>query len=53
MTPAARLTEVGTLLATGLRRYKEKEKQETFPLDNSPDQWLHGRKSKRKTGEKP
>ncbi|MBF0186039.1 MAG: hypothetical protein HQM06_16840 [Magnetococcales bacterium] len=48
MTADQRLTEAGQILATGLRRLKEKQKQEKFLLDNSPNQWLHGRKTTRR-----
>ncbi|MBF0098235.1 MAG: hypothetical protein HQM04_15355 [Magnetococcales bacterium] len=53
MTGDQRLTEAGQILATALRRLKNKKKQEKFPLDNSPNQWLHGRKTTRNGEPKP
>ncbi|MBF0097405.1 MAG: hypothetical protein HQM04_09580 [Magnetococcales bacterium] len=51
MTTDQRLDEVAIILATGTKRLIEKEKTEKISLDNSPNQWLHGRKL-RPTGEK-
>ena len=45
MTPEARLTEVATILATALRRMKEKHNSENISLDKSPNQWPYGKKS--------
>ncbi|MBF0186254.1 MAG: hypothetical protein HQM06_17945 [Magnetococcales bacterium] len=51
MTTDQRLDEVAIILATATKRLIEKEKTEKISLDNSPNQWLHGRKS-RPTGER-
>ncbi|MBF0141624.1 MAG: hypothetical protein HQL74_15270 [Magnetococcales bacterium] len=44
MSPEDRLSEVGSILATGIRRLREKQKTENIPVDNSPNQWPYGRK---------
>ncbi|MEO5355343.1 MAG: hypothetical protein H7835_19315 [Magnetococcus sp. XQGC-1] len=45
MSPEARLTEAAAIFAIGIKRMKEKQKTENFLLDNSPNQWLYGRKT--------
>ncbi|MBF0182108.1 MAG: hypothetical protein HQM03_18985 [Magnetococcales bacterium] len=45
MTTEARLNEVGSLLATAIKRMKEKEKQENIRLDKSANQCPYGRKT--------
>ncbi|MBF0627981.1 MAG: hypothetical protein HQL91_07150 [Magnetococcales bacterium] len=47
MTPEARLDEAATLLATAIKRLKEKQKQEKIPLDKSANQCPYGQKSTR------
>ncbi|MBF0108707.1 MAG: hypothetical protein HQL76_05990 [Magnetococcales bacterium] len=44
MTAGERLAEVAAILAAGIARMKKKEKTEKFPLDESPNPCLHGRK---------
>ena len=45
MSTQDRLTEVAHILATGIRRLREKKKLEKIPLDNSPNQCPYGRKT--------
>ena len=45
MTPEARLTEVAHILATAIRRIKEKHNPENISLAKSPNQWPYGKKS--------
>ncbi len=45
MSTEARLTEVATILATGIKRLKEKQKIEKIRLDKSANQCPYGRKS--------
>ena len=45
MSTQERLAEVGSILATGIRRLREKQKTEKIPVDNSPNQWPYGRKT--------
>ncbi|MBF0628158.1 MAG: hypothetical protein HQL91_08040 [Magnetococcales bacterium] len=45
MTAEARLSEVGAILATGINRLREKQKQEKIPLDKSANQCPYGQKS--------
>ncbi len=45
MSTQERLSEVGSILATAIRRLKEKQKQEKIPVDNSPNQCPYGRKT--------
>lgn len=42
MTTEERLAEVASILATGIRRLREKQKTEKFPLDKLADQWPYG-----------
>ncbi|MBF0628234.1 MAG: hypothetical protein HQL91_08425 [Magnetococcales bacterium] len=45
MTAEARLDEAATLLATAIKRLKEKQKQEKNSLDKSANQCPYGQKS--------
>ncbi|GAB0057955.1 hypothetical protein SIID45300_02289 [Candidatus Magnetaquicoccaceae bacterium FCR-1] len=45
MTADARLDEAATILATAIKRMKEKKKTEKIPVDKSPDQCPYGQKS--------
>ncbi len=45
MTAQERLSEVGSILATGIFRLREKKKTEKIPVDNSPNQCPYGRKT--------
>ncbi len=45
MSTQERLAEVGSILATGIRRLREKQKPEKIPVDNSPNQCPYGRKT--------
>ena len=45
MTPDQRLTEVAHILATAIRRLKEKHNPENISLAKSPNQWPYGKKS--------
>lgn len=47
MTDEARLSEAAAILATGIKRRKEKQKKEKIPLDKSANQCPYGRKSTR------
>lgn len=47
MTAAERLDEAAAILATGLRRLREKQNQEKIPLDKSPTTRPHVRKTQR------
>ena len=45
MSDDERLAEVGSILATGIRRLLEKQKTEKISVDNSPNQCPYGRKT--------
>ncbi|MBF0341069.1 MAG: hypothetical protein HQL95_08935 [Magnetococcales bacterium] len=47
MTTEARLDEVAAILAAGIKRLKEKQKQEKIRLDKSANQCPYGQKSTR------
>ena len=45
MSAQERLSEVGSILATAIKRLKNKPNQEKIPVDNSPNQCPYGRKT--------
>ena len=45
MSDTDRLNEAAHILATAIRRQREKQKTEKFPLDNSPNQCPYGGKT--------
>ncbi|MBF0182753.1 MAG: hypothetical protein HQM03_22300 [Magnetococcales bacterium] len=47
MTAEERLDEAAAILATAIRRLKEKRKTEKIPVDKSPDQCPYGQKTTR------
>ncbi|MBF0140574.1 MAG: hypothetical protein HQL74_09880 [Magnetococcales bacterium] len=45
MPPDDRLSEVGSILATAIRRLREKQKMEKILVDNLPTKCPYGRKT--------
>ena len=45
MSDEDRLAEIGSILATAIKRLKNKQNREKIPVDNLPNQCPYGRKT--------